>query len=74
MSKQRLGGDGKSERGLEQCTRQETERDKASIDNVGEREEVVWGGLMCVYRSLSFFNETVVCFWRRLKLTEALKL
>lgn len=40
MSKQRLEGDGKSESGLEQCTRQETERDKASIDNLGEREEV----------------------------------
>lgn len=37
-----------------------------------EREAGREEGLMCVYHSLSVFNETVVWFWRQLKLTEAL--
>lgn len=47
---------------------------KESIESSGEREgERRWGGVdVCVYLSLSFFDETVVCFWRQLKLTEAL--
>lgn len=48
-------------------TTPERERERESE---GRREGVE--GLMCVYHSLSFFNETVVCFWRQLKLTEAL--
>lgn len=74
MSKQPLGGDGKEKRASAKFWTEE--RDKESIDNPQKERERQGGrreeGLMCVYHSLSVFNETVVWFWRQLKLTEAL--